>query len=76
MDPSRRNFRYGVGMMLAGLLSAVGGAVPIPTSVASRAMFLFFGVVMALVGAYYIDRSNRNEKRQLTRHADKDSSSL
>ena len=58
-----RHFRFGISMLVLAVFTGVAGAYPLPSGAASRAMFLIFAIVLAMVGAYYIDRSTREGKR-------------
>ena len=58
-----RHFRFGISMLVLAVFTAVAGAYPLPSGAASRAMFLIFAIVLAMVGAYYIDRSTRQGGR-------------
>lgn len=61
-EPRLREYRFGQGMMLAALLCAIVGIYPLPTDLSTRLIFLFFAIVMALIGAFYIDRSNKTDR--------------
>jgi membrane protein implicated in regulation of membrane protease activity len=54
-----RSFRFGIGMLVLACFTAVVGAYPIAIDMATRVMFLLFAVVLALLGAHFIDRSSR-----------------
>lgn len=65
-----RHFRFGISMLVLAVFTAVAGAYPLPSGAASRAMFLIFALVLAVIGAYYIDRSTRVGKRSSPQNAD------
>lgn len=51
------NFRFGIGMLVLAVFTAVIGVYP--TGTFNSVMFLVFAVILALIGAYFIDRSTR-----------------
>jgi len=62
IDPRIKNFRFGIGMLVLAVFTAVIGVYPIGTF--NRAMFLVFALVLAVIGAYFIDRSSRPPRPQ------------
>lgn len=57
--------RFGFSMILIGLIAMVGGAYPLPTDMGSRLMLLAFGLIYAFIGAWKIDRANRELNRSI-----------
>lgn len=58
-----RQSRFGFSMILLGIIALIGGAYPLPTDPANRAIMLVAGLIYAFVGAWKIDRANRELKR-------------
>jgi len=58
-----RDYRFGIGMLILAVLTAVFGAYPLDMSVSWRVMFLPFALVLAVIGAYFLDRSSRSTIR-------------
>lgn len=54
-----RKFRFGLAMLIVGVLTAAFGLYLPPTDPMSRTMFLCFALIYAGAGAWYIDRANR-----------------
>lgn len=51
--------RFGQAMLVVGTFTAVLGLYPSTTSAFYRSIFLVFGVVQIVVGAWFVDRANR-----------------
>jgi len=61
--PRTRHYRFGISMLVLAVFTAVSGAYPLLPDTVWRAMFLTFSVVLAFIGAYFVDRSNRVPQR-------------
>lgn len=57
-----RDFRFGVGMILIGLFTAIIGTYPLALDGFMRGTFLVFGLICVGVGAVYVDKSNRRRR--------------
>lgn len=64
--PSPENIRqsqFGFSMILIGIIALIGGAYPLPTDPVNRGIMLVAGLICAVIGAWKIDRANRELKR-------------
>lgn len=59
-----RYFRFGVSMVLVGIFTAIIGTYPLPLDAVMRAAFLVFGLICVVVGAIYVDMSNRRPPKE------------
>jgi len=58
---SQRYFRFGISMLVLAVFTSLIGIYPVPIDLYTRVMFLMFGVILAIVGAYFVDKSNRSK---------------
>ena len=49
--------KFGTSMLILAVFTLVGGAYPIATTAYTRAITFLAGIMIALIAAYYIDRS-------------------
>ena len=60
--------RLGMSWLVLAVFNAVIGNSPFILDSISRAIFLSFALVLALIGACYIDKSNRSPGRAFQEH--------
>lgn len=58
-----RRARFGFSMILIGIIAILGGAYPIPIDLAGRLLLMIGGLAYALIGAWQIQRANRELHR-------------
>lgn len=57
-----RQSRFGFSMIFVGVIALIGGLYLLPTDPVSRTIMLIAGLICAVIGAWKIDRANRELK--------------
>lgn len=60
--PAKNNFRqarFGIAMLVIGLIPIAAGAYPITIDLSSRLLLMMMGLACAFIGAQQIHRANR-----------------
>lgn len=68
--PGSSEQTFGWGMLGLTLFTLLVGAYPVPVSIGTRAMFLFFAIVELFVAAYFLDKSRKLKRSREARSRD------